>query len=70
MSVFDEFDTLNSGKIFFQFFQITYSFVGVPLISFRDISGTITLAEFKAALFRFNYTDEEIEAIFRKVVST
>lgn len=30
-------------------------------------SGTITLEEFKAALLRFNYSDEEIEIIFRKV---
>lgn len=30
-------------------------------------SGTITLAEFKAALMRFSYSDDEIEEIFRKV---
>ncbi|CAB9509993.1 MAP kinase-activated protein kinase 2 (Fragment) [Seminavis robusta] len=30
-------------------------------------SGTITLVEFKQALVRFNYSDEEIEKIFRKV---
>jgi len=30
-------------------------------------TGTLTLAEFKAALTRFNYSDDEIETIFRKV---
>lgn len=34
-----------------------------------DLAGTITLVEFKAALIRFNYSDDELTELFRKVVS-
>lgn len=75
--VFDEFDTIHSGKcgsscygnitFLLGFLAQTPSQWLIPIsIEFK---GTITLAEFKAALMRFNYSDVEIEAIFRKVVS-